>query len=95
LVESVFIDGKEHNVADFPLGDLEWLEEYLGFDLDDERALKSMKAAVAFVYLVKKQDDPEYTLDMARAEKVSVLNGPDEDPADTQVKRPPTRAARR
>lgn len=87
---TITFEGKEHSLDDFELGDLEWLEEYLGTTLADEKAMGSMKAAVAFVYLIKRQDDPEFTLEQARKTKMSVFN----DVTDSDGARPkrPTRA---
>ena len=55
---TITLEGKEYKLDDFELGDLEWLEEYLGATLDDAKALTSIKAAVAFVFLVKRRDEP-------------------------------------
>jgi hypothetical protein len=55
---TIKIDGKAYELDDFTLGDLEWLEEFLGGSLNDPATMNSMKAAVGFVYLIKPQDDP-------------------------------------
>ena len=87
----VTIDGKEYAFDDFELGDLEWLEEYLGKPLTDVSTLNSVKAAVGFVYLVKRRDDPDFTIEQARKVKMGALA--ESEPA--AVKRPPKGAARR
>lgn len=75
---TITIEGKDHRLDDFELGDLEWLEEYLGTTLDDGKALASMKAAVGFVYLVKHKENPDFTIEDARRIKLSVFDAPDE-----------------
>jgi hypothetical protein len=87
----IHIDGQAYAFDDFELGDLEWLEDYIGRPLTDGSALNSMKAAVGFVYLVKRREDPAFTIDQARGVKMSSINEPDDKPA---AKRPPKPAAR-
>lgn len=93
---TVTIEGKTHSIEDFELGELEWLEEYLGTNLDDEKIVRSMKAATGFVYLIKRREDPEFTIDDARKMKLSVFDTPDE-PANGNgaAKRRPTKPAAR
>jgi hypothetical protein len=76
----VHIDGKAYDLEDFELGDLEWLEEYLGAPLSDGNAMNSMKAAVGFVYLIKRQDDPGFTIEQARKVKLASIDAPEEEP---------------
>lgn len=90
---TVKIDGTEHALDDFELGELEWLEEYIGKPLNDPAALNSMKTAVAFVYLIKRRENPEFSLDEARKLKLSVIDASDDDEPAAK-KRPPKRAAR-
>ena len=89
---TVTMEGKEYALDDFELGDLEWLEEYLGTTLDDNTALRSMKAAVGFVYLIKRQDNPEFTLEDARHTKLSVFEEPSNGNGKPAKRRPPKRA---
>jgi hypothetical protein len=90
----VHLDGKAYPLDDFSLGDLEWLEEYLGTTLDDDRALSSMKAAVGFAFLIKRMDDPEFTIEQARQLKLGVLEQSEENGnGKPKAKRPPKRAA--
>lgn len=95
---TVTLDGEKYSLEDFELGDLEWLEEYLDASLDDVKALTSMKAAVAFVYIIKRRDNPEFTLEDARKVKLSVFGDPDtEEPngnGSAGAKKRPTKAAR-
>lgn len=71
----VFIEGKEYALDDFELGELEWLEDELG-SLEDERAMRSMKAAVRFVTVIRRREDPDFSLDDARKLKMSVFDEP-------------------
>jgi hypothetical protein len=88
---TVHIDGKSYAFDDFELGDLEWLEEYLGKPLSDTSTLSSIKAAVGLVFLVKRRDDPSFTIEQARGVKMAALSEPTEPAAK---KRPPKPAAR-
>jgi hypothetical protein len=96
-VMAVKFEGKEYSLEDFELGDLEWLEEYLDTTLDDVKKLTSMKAAVAFVYLIKRRDNAEFTLDDARKVKLSVFEDPDapgdKTNGDTPARKRPTKRA--
>jgi hypothetical protein len=87
----VTLDGKEYALDDFELGELEWLEEELG-DLDDMANMASMKAAVRFVYVIKRRDNPGFTLDDARKLKLSVFDEPQTN--GNGAKKRPTRAAK-
>jgi hypothetical protein len=89
----VHIDGKAYDLEDFELGELEWLEEYIGASLNDDDALRSMKTAVAFVYLLKKRDDPEFTIEQARKIKLSVFDEAETNGNGKPAKRRPTKAA--
>lgn len=93
---TVTIDGTEHALDDFELGDLEWLEEYLGRPLSDGAALNTMKAAVGLVYLVKRREDDSFTIEDARKVKMSALGEPESemDSEPDAQKRPTKRAAR-
>lgn len=66
------LDGKSYRIEDFSLGDLEWLEDEMGVPFA-EIDFTSMKAAVRFIYLVKRRDNEEYSLDDARAEKLNIF----------------------
>jgi hypothetical protein len=89
---TIHIEGAEHRLDDFELGDLEWLEEYLGTTLDDNAAMNSMKAAVGLVYLIKRKDDPSFTLDQARKVRLSVFDAPEETGNGKAKRRPPKAA---
>jgi hypothetical protein len=83
----VHIEGQEYALDDFSLGELEWLEDELG-TLDDD-AISSMKGAVRLVTIVRRREDPSYTVEQARLIKMSALSPPVPD----KPKRP-TRAAK-
>lgn len=94
---TITFDGKEYTLDDFELGELEWLEEELGIFFADigsddqaQRVIQSMKAATRLVYIIKKREDPEFTLDEARKLKLSVFDAPQQ---NGNGKRP-TRAAK-
>lgn len=84
---TIHLEGKSYAIDDFELGELEWLEDELGCDLDEMNP-NSMKAIVRFVYLIKRRENPDFTMDEARKLKLQVFNEPE--PA---AKRP-TKAAK-
>ena len=84
------LEGKTTTIDDFTLGELEWLEDECGAALD-KVDFSSMKVAVRIVYLLKKREDPDYTLDQARELKLSIF---DEAEVEGNGKRP-TRAAKK
>lgn len=87
---SIELEGKSYSLDDFDLGDLEWLEEYVGKPLADGETLNSMKCAVGLVFIIKRQDNPAYTLEEARRTKLKVFGPGDEEP---EPKKRPTKAA--
>lgn len=86
------VEGKAYDLDDFELGDLEWLEDFIGGSLNDPAAMNSIKAAIGFVYLVKHHDDPDFTVEQARKVKLAAIEAPEE--PKPAAKRPPKRAAR-
>lgn len=85
---TIQVEGKSYAIDDFELGELEWLEDELGCDLDEMNP-NSMKAILRFVYLIKRRDNPDFTMDDARKLKLAVFT--DEPPAPAKR---PTRAAK-
>ncbi len=85
---TIQLDGKTYAIDDFELGELEWLEDELDCTLDEINP-HSMKAGLRFVYLIKRRDDPDFTMDDARKLKLSIFSEPEEAPP--AAKRP-TRA---
>ena len=81
------LEGNTTTIDDFTLGELEALEDYCGDSLDKIN-FASMKVAVFIVYLLKKREDTEYTLEQARELKLSIF-----DEAETEKR--PTRAAKK
>lgn len=94
--DTITIEGKEYELDDFELGELEWLEDHLGKPIADFAVLNSMKAAVGLIYLVRRREDPSFTLEQARKMKItSIFQVQDPDaPAASAKKRPPKPAAR-
>lgn len=83
---TINLEGKAYRLDDFELGDLEWLEEYIGRPLSDPGAMNTMKAAVAFVYIIKRRDDPSFSLDDARKVRMTALE--DATVQEPKAKRP-------
>lgn len=86
---TIQFDGKSYSIDDFTLGELEWLEDEMGCALDEINA-GSMKAALRFVCIIKRREDPEFTLDEARKLKLSIF---DDSEPEKPKKRRPTAAA--
>jgi hypothetical protein len=74
------IEGSSYDLDEFEIGELEWLEDHVGGSLASGDTLFSMKAMVGFVYLIRKRENPEYTLDDARKVKLSAVGPDDEEP---------------
>lgn len=86
----VHFDGRAYPLDEFTLGELEWLEEYLGSPLNDAE-LTTMRAAVGVVYLIKRRDDAEFTLEQARETPLAKLDSPEpeaEKPGPTRRAKP-------
>ncbi len=83
VIGTISVNGKAYDLDDLELGELEALEDFMGAPIG-ELSLGSIKATIYLVYLIKRRENPEYTLDNARTEKfVSVKwGGADEDPND-------------
>jgi hypothetical protein len=83
VIGTISVNGKAYDLDDLELGELEALEDFMGAPIG-ELSLGSVKATIYLVYLIKRRENPEYTLDNARGEKfVSVKwGGEDEDMAD-------------
>lgn len=87
---SINFDGKAYALDEFELGDLEWLEDFIGRSLDGD-AIRSMKAAVGFVYLIKRRDDPNFTVEQARKMKLTAFEAPAPPEPAKRPTRPRTR----
>lgn len=99
---TITFEGKTYTLDDFEIGELEWLEEELGIyfndigrDEDTTRAIQSMKAASRLVLVLKRRDNPEFTLDEARKTKLRVFQAPPESNGNGNgsAKRRPTKRA--
>lgn len=78
-IGTISVNGKAYDLDDLELGELEALEDFMGAPIG-ELSLGSIKATIYLVYLIKRRENPEYSLDDARAEKfVSVRWGGDEE----------------
>ena len=71
-VMTIQLEGKSFSLDQFELGELEWLEDELGVSLDEINPA-SMKTAVRFVYLIKRRENPDFTLDDARKLRLEVF----------------------
>jgi hypothetical protein len=85
------LDGNSYPIDDFTLGEIEWLEDELGGSLD-QVDLSSIKVVSRFITVIKRRDNPDFTLDDARALKLSVLNDSQADDTET---RPTPRSGKR
>lgn len=73
------------DIDDLELGEVEEFEEAMGQTLD-EININSAKALIRLVWIVKKRDDPKFTLTKARKLKLSQFGMDGDEPG------PPTRA---
>lgn len=88
----VTIEGKTHDLEDFELGEIAWGEEQIGMALDD--ALP-MTQALAFVAIIKRRENPDFSIEDAKKLKLSVFDEPPAaDPPSNGAKKRPTRAAK-
>lgn len=85
----VTVAGVTYSIDDFELGELEWIEDQLGMDIDEAT---SMKQAIGFVAVVKRRDNPDYTWADARREKLTVFDAPEQKENGKPAR--PTKAAR-
>lgn len=78
-IGNISVNGKQYDLDDLELGELEALEDFMSAPIG-EMSLGSIKATLYLVYLIKRRDNPEYTLEDARREKfVSVKWGGDDE----------------
>ena len=84
-IGNISVNGKQYDLDDLELGELESLEDFMGAPIG-EMSLGSIKATLYLVFLIKRRDNPEYTLDDARREKfVSVKWGGEDEDANTPL----------
>lgn len=72
------LDGKTYPIDDFEIGELEWLELELDCAID-EINWASMQAVLRIIVLIKRRDNPEFSIDDARKMKLSIFDEPAED----------------
>jgi hypothetical protein len=87
--ETVSID-----LDDLELGEIEEFEELMGRSLG-EVDLQSGKAMVHLIWIAKRREDPDYTLDDARKIKLSQLTGEEDEPDPTPAASKPVAGGRR
>ncbi len=94
------LDGEKFELDDFDLGELEWLEDYIGRPLVEIQNFMSLKVMSGMLYLVRKRKNPALTLEEHRKLKATALFGTapadgDGDTGDGKAakKRPPKPAA--
>lgn len=95
----LYIDGKTYTIEpnDMELWEIELLEDVCDspIELIDFNRVKAMRV---LVYLLRRREDPEFTMDDARHVKLGTLEPPEETPEPAAAKKPaakrrPTRAA--
>lgn len=64
MLGSLRIDGKDYDLDELTLGELEGLEDHMGLPLS-QIDVNSARAMRYIVYTVKVRDEPGYTLDLA------------------------------
>ena len=89
---SIQLDGKSYAIDDFTLGEIEWIEDELGAALDEINPY-SIKAALRFVTIIKRRDNPKFTVDDARKLKLSLFEAPPAATPKAAARRPTKRAA--
>lgn len=82
VIGKISVNGKAYDLDDLELGELEAMEEFMGAPIG-QLDLGSIRATIYLVYLIKRREHEDYSLDDARAEKfVSVKWGDEEDEND-------------
>lgn len=75
------IEGKNYDLDpdDLELGEVEIIEDLMGAAISEVDFTRA-KAVTALVYILKRREDPKFTLDMARRVKLSAI-GEQQEPA--------------
>jgi hypothetical protein len=81
VIGTLWIGDRDYTLDDLELGEVEEFETAMGGQTMAEVDLSSAKAIIWLVYLVKRREDPEYTLDDARSVKLTDIIRPEEDEA--------------
>jgi len=79
-VGTLWIGDRDYTLDDLSLGEIEDFETAMGAPIADVD-LRSAKAIIQLVYMVKRREDATYTLEQARAVRISDVIKPEEEPA--------------
>jgi hypothetical protein len=93
---AILIDNKRYELDDFELGELEWIEDQMERPISEVN-IGSVKAMVRFVYVIRRREDPDFTLEDAKAIKLRTLAPaePEPDNQDDESERPTAAAAKK
>jgi hypothetical protein len=80
VIGTLWIGDRDYTLDDLSLGEIEEFETALGTTMADVD-LSSAKAIIWLVYLVRRRENPEYTLEDARAVKLTDIIRPEEEEA--------------
>lgn len=78
VIGTLWIGDRDYTLDDLELGEVEEFEAAMGGKTLAEADLTSAKSIIWLVYLVKRRENPEYTLDDARAVKLTDIIRPEE-----------------
>ena len=78
IIGTLWIGDRDYTLDDLSLGEIEEFETALGSTMT-EVDLSSAKAIIWLVYLVRRREHPEYTLDDARSVKLTDIIRPEEE----------------
>jgi hypothetical protein len=78
VVGTIWIGDRDYTLDDLSLGEIEDFEEAMGAPMGDVD-LSAAKAIIYLAYLVKRREDPTYTLDDARTIRLVDIIKPDDE----------------
>lgn len=81
VIGTLWIGDRDYTLDDLSLGEVEEFETAMGGSSITEVDLTSAKAIIWLVYIVLRRENPDYTLDDARAVKLTDIIRPEEDPS--------------
>ena len=84
VIGTLWIGDRDYTLDDLELGEVEEFETAIGTTMG-EADLTSAKAIIWLVYLVRRREDPEFTLDDARRVKLTDIIRPEEIEADAPL----------
>jgi hypothetical protein len=85
VIGTLWIGDRDYTLDDLSLGEVEEFETAMGGQTLAEVDLSSAKAIIWLVYLVRRREDPAFTLDDARAVKLTDIIRPEEIEADAPL----------